>query len=129
MQKWEYKYLFINFEDRKYSIHSKDKTIIGNEIIVYINELGDDGWELINVVQRIGNEAPLKSVGQAAGAVAVGLFAGPQVTPQTQYKTATLGYALWFKRPREVENEKNCKSCGATLHKDDSHCHNCGALQ
>ena len=57
MQKWEYKYLFINFRDPK-SIHSKDKTIIGNEIIVYINELGDDGWELINVVQN-GNEAPL----------------------------------------------------------------------
>jgi hypothetical protein len=111
MQRWEYKRLFMYASsDGSYHIRGTERTITGEQILELINQLGDLGWELVSVAQKIGNEIFFdpktekkaeRSTSEALGNLFSGLVAGPAVTPSTQYKSATIGYWFWFKRPKE----------------------------
>jgi hypothetical protein len=99
MNKWVYKVIYIFLESGQYVIRFKSKLLEGAEVLDFINQLGDEGWELVSVVQRIGNEINVNS--SATGDFLVAVTAGPQVTDRSQHKAVTLGYTLWFKRQKE----------------------------
>jgi len=111
MQHWEYKRLFMYASnDGKYYMKGSENTITGKQILEYINQIGDEGWELVTVTQKVGNEIfydsekdkkAEKSTGQSFADLFTGMMAGPAVTSSSQYKSATIGYWFWFKRPKE----------------------------
>ncbi len=111
MQRWEYKRLFMYVSnDGKYYMKASGETLNGKKILDHLNLLGNDGWEIITIVQKIGNEIFYdlekdkkadKSAGEILGNLFTGMVSGPVVTPSTQHKTATVGYWFWLKKPKE----------------------------
>jgi hypothetical protein len=96
--------------DGNYYMQVDNSVITGEQTLEYLNEFGDQGWELVSVVQKVGNEIFYdpkaanktgKSAGEIFGNLFNGMMVGPAVTTSTQYKTATIGYSFWFKRPKE----------------------------
>jgi len=96
--------------DGKYYMQVEGTALTGDQILDYINQEGEAGWELISVVQKIGNEIfydpkaqkkAEKSAGEILGNLFTGMMAGPVVTPSTQHRAATIGYWFWFKRTKE----------------------------
>jgi hypothetical protein len=88
-----------------------------------INALGKSGWELVNVVEEIGNERDENKNGKAIATLLDFAIAGPRVTTATQHKAVTLGYYLWFKRPYEPKVCPNCKTENSL---EDTFCYQCG---
>jgi hypothetical protein len=123
MQKWEYKKLFVMLEEGKLFLLHSGKIVQDQEVLEFINSLGKVGWELVNIVDEIGNERPRNKTGKLVASLFDFAIAGPRVTPMTQYRTVTLGYHLWFRRPYEP---KVCKKCKAENNFEDSFCRQCG---
>src|SRR6266498_4630156 len=111
MQRWEYKRLYMYASnDGNYYMQVDNGVITGEQTLEYINQMGDQGWELVSVVQKIGNEIFYdpksgqkvgKSAGEVLGNLFTGMTVGPAVTSSTPYKSATIGYSFWLTRPKE----------------------------
>ena len=101
MQKWEYLKIHIMLEQGSLFSYQSQKIIDDREIMERINALGKSGWELVNVVEEVGNERDKNKSSNVVAALLDFAIAGPRVTTANQHKTVTLGYYLWFKRPHE----------------------------
>ena len=97
MKKWEYYFLFVTISpEGKWRMKYGSEILDWNGIRHCFSELGQSGWELVNIVSQIGDMNPDKgpSVGKA-----VDLFmAGPRVNTMTEHKAGTVGYLFAFKR-------------------------------
>jgi hypothetical protein len=105
MLKWEYKTIYVVITpDFHFMTKVGSEIFSGNKVPEYINALGQDGWELVNVVERIGNEPPREGATQRGIAnVFNAMIVGPTLTSGNQHKAVTLGYFYHFKR--EVQKE------------------------
>lgn len=103
MKRWEYTILYIAISsDLKFLMQRGKEVITGNQIWEHINTMGLFGWELVTVVERIGDDRNLENVGQAVGDMYAALtFGQPTLNPRTQHKPVTLGYFYHFKRERQ----------------------------
>ena len=99
MQKWEYLTIYVVITpDFKFLTQVGSEVISDNKVFEFINSLGQDGWELVNVVERIGNEPSGLSGAQTAGALFGAMAMGQSTLTVTQHKAVTVGYFYHFKR-------------------------------
>jgi hypothetical protein len=99
MQKWEYITIYIVMtSDFKFMTQVGSEIISGNKVWEYINSLGQMGWELVSVVERIGNEPPRQKGTQTVAALFGAMLMGQSTLTVTQHKAVTLGYFYHFKR-------------------------------
>jgi len=75
MQKWEYKELYGQW-DKKWLLEHEGRTYPASALHQIMNELGQQGWELVSVLPFVDTDSP-------------GAFAS----------TFTKYYKLFFKRP------------------------------
>ena len=99
MKNWEYKMLYVVLtSDFQFMTKVGDEIVTGEKVWQQINILGHFGWELVAVVERIGNE-PLQ--GSKLGNVAAifgAMMVGQSTLTVSQHKAVTLGYLYNFKR-------------------------------
>jgi hypothetical protein len=59
VQKWEYEVLFTGLDaDKKWIIQFKGESYPYNQVIVILDKLGTQGWELVGVSSNVGSEKP-----------------------------------------------------------------------
>jgi hypothetical protein len=118
MQKWEYTRIYIVITpDFGFMTKVGSEILAGEKVWEYINSLGQEGWEMVNVVERIGNEPQLEGVAQRVGNLFNAMMVGPTLTLGTQHKAVTLGYFYHFKReslgkPQPIEQLKELRDKG-----------------
>ncbi len=106
MKKWTYlvAYMIVT-ENFQFIMQVGKELISGDQVWAYFNSLGQQGWELVNVVERIGNMPYLGSqIGNAASVFGAMMMGQPTTTVQaTTYRPATVGYFYHFKKETSPE--------------------------
>jgi tetratricopeptide (TPR) repeat protein len=125
MNKWEYLKIHIMLEQGIILFYKAKRLLKEDDVTDYITSLGKEGWELVNVVEEIGNERVENKESKAIAGLFDLAIAGPRVTAQNQHKAVTLGYYLWFKRLFEP---KLCNKCKTENNASDMFCKQCGEL-
>lgn len=106
MKKWEYIVAYVGMtEDFQFEMQVGKEVISGKQVWQHINSLGINGWELVSVVERIGNLPNIGSKVATAGAVFGAMMMGQPTSTvrETTHRAATLGYFYHFKREIPVD--------------------------
>ena len=120
--RWEFEWIFVELDSGRPVIEKGDLFLEGNRAWDHIMSMGKSGWELVSVVQAIGDISK-KDTSTKVASLFDFAMAGPRVTPATQHRAATVGYFFWFKRPLLV---LPCSLCGAEILSCDKFCQKCG---